>query len=221
MDIGKNPILKVAESPTADLAAIDRTVVHRRQVDTKRRQIRDQRRTETAAEAIEGLDKDVELFGFTKGQFSIIDLLRAVLDITGPAALVISTWTAANADVSTVLDFVGEGKVTGARWLVDFTFQRRSPALAQRIRQVFGENAIRVAQNHAKFSLISNNDWRVVIRTSMNLNFNPRFEDYTIAHDPELFDFMAGIIDEIWTKQDPRMANERPQAIKDHFRDKI
>ena len=35
----------------------------------------------------------------------------------------------------------------------------------------------------------------------MNLNMNPPFEDFTLAHDPEVADFLTRILDEIWAKQ--------------------
>jgi hypothetical protein len=213
-----NPLAKPPVNPVVDLTALDMKTMHRKQLNTKRREIRDLRRKQTAAEALAGLDKATEIFGFTKGQFSIIDLLDALLAITGPAEqLDVSTWTAANTDVTTVLGFVNRGLVMNSRWLVDLTFQRRSPQLAQRIRQTFGPDSIRVARNHAKFSLVRAGDWRVVIRTSMNLNFNPRFEDFTLAHDPELYDFITGILDAVWTAQAVEMAEERPYDIHKHF----
>lgn len=185
------------------------------------REIRDLRRKQTAETALDGLSHDNEIFGFTKGQFSVIDIITAVLAKTGPATLDISTWTAANAEISAVLDFVNTKAVISSRWLVDASFQRRFPHLAQRIRDVFGTEAVRVAKNHAKFALITNANWKIVLRTSMNLNFNPRFEDFTIAHDPELHAFISQIMDSIWKRQTSSMANERPYEIFKHFRDAL
>jgi hypothetical protein len=198
----RNTILAADVAPEADLVDFASPAVHRRQLSANRREVRDMRRTKTAAEAIGPITRDVEIYGFTKGQFSIIDILHHCLDIIGPSAhLQISTWTAANADISTVLELCNCGKVASARWLVDLTFNRRSPELAQRIRDVFGDDAIRVAKNHAKFVLLSVADWRLVVRTSMNLNFNPRFENFQLAHDPELWSFHDAILSEIWNRQ--------------------
>jgi len=212
-----NPILAPTPEPAADLTRIEALTVHRRTVRTKHRHLRDLRRAQAAVEALDGLDKETEIFGFTKGQFSIIDILSDCLRRIGPADLFISTWTAANTDVTTVLEFVNTGLIRRARWLVDLTFQRRSPQLAQRIRQVFGPEAIRVARNHAKFAMLTNAEWKLVLRTSMNLNFNPRFEDFTLANDPDLADFLTTIIDEIWTKKHRSLADARPYDIHKHF----
>jgi hypothetical protein len=211
-----NPLIKNA-SPDADLlSGIPYTL---KKPKSAKRDIRDLRRKQTAAQAVSGLDVDTEIFGFTKGQFSSIDLIEAVIgEIKAPAEyMAISTWAAAKTDVHQTLDMMHSGKVKSARWLIDYTFQRRMPGLAQEIRSCFGEEAIRVAKNHAKFTLIQSGNWRIVIRTSMNLNYNPRFEDFTIAHDPQLFDFINGILNEVWRKQDKRLAFENAGKIESHF----
>jgi hypothetical protein len=207
-----NPLLADRHEPVADPDAIRRA--HLVLVRERYRDIRDLRRKQTATEAAAGLELDGrEIFGLTKGQFSLIDLIEAVLERTGPAALSISTWTAAGTDVSTALALVASGRVTAARWLVDLTFTRRCPQLAARIREAFGPDAIRVTRNHAKFTLLQNATWQVVIRTSMNLNMNPRLEDYTVAHDPELAAFLGQALDDLWTTQRRGLADGDHQAL--------
>jgi hypothetical protein len=156
----QNPLLLPPTDPAADLTELQSpTVLARRESPWSKRSLRDLRRRQTAAEALAGFDRETQIVGFTKGQFSIVDLIRATLAFTGPATLDISTWTAANTDVSTVCEFVASGEVTASRWLVDLTFQRRSPQLAKRIRDTFGPDAIRVAKNHAKFALLASESW--------------------------------------------------------------
>jgi hypothetical protein len=112
-------------------------------------------------------------------------------------------------------------QISDAKWLVDLTFQRRTPELAHQIRQTFGPDCIRVAQNHAKFALLGNEDWKIWISTSMNLNFNPRFENFLLRHDPEMYQFHLDVIAEIWGRQSPKMANQTPYKIEKHFRDDL
>jgi hypothetical protein len=214
LPVRQNPLLKTKHDPVADADAIRRA--HLVLVRDRYRDIRDLRRKQTATEAVAGLDLDGrEIFGLTKGQFSLIDLIEAVLDRTGPAALSISTWTAANTDVSTALSLVAAGRVTAARWLVDLTFVRRCPQLAARIREAFGADAVRVTKNHAKFSVLQNPTWQVVIRTSMNLNHNPRLEDFTVAHDPELAAFLQATLDDLWQTQRRSLADGDHTALTD------
>lgn len=163
-------------------------------------------RRESAAEAVAHLERDgMELFGLTRGQFSLTDLLQAVLTRTGPAALSISTWTAAHADVETMMGLLSSGQITSCRWLVDQTFVRRVPALAAQIRRQFGDDCIRVTKTHAKFCTIVNQSWQVALRSSMNLNQNPRLESFQIGHDPELCAFLDAALDDIWQRQDRQL----------------
>jgi hypothetical protein len=52
-----------------------------------------------AADAIGTIQKNTDTFVLTFGQFSLIDVICAVLDQIGPADVSISTWTAADADL--------------------------------------------------------------------------------------------------------------------------
>jgi hypothetical protein len=98
------------------------------------------------------------------------------------------------------------------------TFVRRDPEAAAAIRADFGAEAIRVAHCHAKFALFYNDAWKLVLRTSMNLNMNPRTEDYHLAHDPELFDFIHDIMNRIWKLQHRTLAEAKPGIISQAFK---
>jgi hypothetical protein len=200
-----NPLLADAPPPVVDPLVVSTPVLKRR--FPANRLIEDQRRAQSAAEAIAQLERDgCELVGLTRGQFSLTDILTAVLAKTGPAALSISTWTAASASVQSMLELLQTGQITRCRWLVDTTFVRRVPALVAQIRKEFGADAIRVTRTHAKFCTITNDDWQVALRSSMNLNQNPRLESFQVGHDPELCNFLSGVMDEIWANQPRRLA---------------
>lgn len=216
-----NPLLTKTQVDTVDVGELDCPATLIRGKRDKLREMRDLRRRETAAEAIRGLNQANEIYGFTKGQFSLLDLLVACLELTGPAHMSLSTWTAARAEIQYLDKLQRTGKLLSARWLVDFTFARRDPEAANQIRTTFGLEAIRVAQTHSKFCLFTNDDWKLVIRTSMNLNMNPRFEDFTISHDPELAEFLGGLLDTIWRKQKRTLADATPQEFKAHFREEM
>lgn len=179
------------------------------------RQIRKLMRAETAREALGKIYPGCAIFGITKGQFSLIELISEILGQTGPAHVFVSTWTAAGADLNDAFELIESGKMLSARFLVDHTFQRRKPAFAARIRELFGADAVRVTRNHAKFCLIRNEKWHLVLKTSMNLNFNPRLEDFDLQDDPVLADFLEGIMTEIFGRfkktdiDDPTPLNER------------
>jgi hypothetical protein len=202
---GPNPLLLDNASPVVDPLVI-KTAVIKRPIPANRL-IEDQRRAACAADAVAALERDgCELVGLTRGQFSLTDLLMAVLDKTGPADLSISTWTAASASVQTMLELLQTGQITGCRWLVDTTFVRRVPQLVAEIRKQFGDDAIRVTRTHAKFATVTNERWQVAIRSSMNLNQNPRLESYELGHDPQLCAWLVGVMDDVWASQPRRLA---------------
>lgn len=164
--------------------------------DDKRRTVRRTINAANAADAVGTITPGIEIYGLSKGQFSLIELVEHVLDTTGPARLAISTWTAAGADLAHTATLLGDGRVQSCRWLVDFSFASRQPAYCAQLIDRFGADAIRCTANHAKFVLIRNDTWNVAVRTSMNLNLNRRLESYEISDDIKLADWLEHIVDE-------------------------
>lgn len=157
------------------------------------------------------LAPNCELYGLTKGQFSLLDLVIAVLTQTGPAHVTVSTWTAAQAAIDESYKLLTENAVLSLRWLVDFSFLRRQPKYCELLVRRFGRDVIRVTKNHAKFIIVRNKRWNVAIRTSMNLNHNPRLENFEISDDPALCDFLESVVDEIFETHTPAFDDLRPQ----------
>lgn len=173
-------------------------------------------RKESAAQAIERFTKTTDVFGFTKGQFSLVELIEATLDKIGPADLTVSTWTAANADLDSLHALLQSGQIRSARFLIDFTFQRRQPGTAKLIRELFGTESLRVTRNHAKFFQLSNNaGWSVTCKTSMNLNKNPRFEDFDISNDHDLFVFLDALMADLW--RTTKAKKQEGATVKEHL----
>jgi hypothetical protein len=109
------------------------------------------------------------------------------------------------------------GEILGLRLLIDFSMARREPSQTAQMREKLGRGNIRVAATHSKFALFQNADWKVCLRTSMNLNTNPRNEDFLVGHDPELTAFLNGILDEVWAKQGTAVADLPPGQIIQHW----
>lgn len=199
----QNPLLNQKPDIVFDMTKLEIPWTHRAKAPSKR-EIRKEARTGTAIEALGNLYPGCAIFGLTKGQFSLIELISAIVDQTGPAEIFISTWTASSADLSDAFKLMKSGKILHARFLVDHTFQRRQPGFAKKIRDLFGLDAVRVTRNHAKFCLIRNSKWNIVLKTSMNLNFNPRLEDFDIQDDLNLANYLQGLMDEIFKKIKPK-----------------
>ena len=158
-------------------------------------------REATAAEAVGTLCSGIERYCVSKGQFSLIDFVDATINQTGPAHVIFSTWTAAGADLSQAAGYVGSGAFLSCRFLVDFTFHRRKPAFCGQLRNLFGEEAVRVTSNHAKFVIIRNEEWDVTIFTSANLNTNPRLEYFLIREDRGLAEFNQQWVEDLFHRK--------------------
>lgn len=170
-----------------------------------------------AWEAIGRLEPGCEIFGFTKGQFSLMDVVTAILSQIGPAHVDISTWTAASADIEHCFQFVRTNKIKSTRWVVDRSFPTRQPEYFDTLIERFGADSIRVTRTHAKFVLLRNDDWDIVLRSSMNLNKNPRFENFEISDDPDFADYFQMVVDEIFDSPDvaePPTTREVDQKFK-------
>ena len=189
----------------------------RRKTKAESRVIRRALTQTAAATAIGPIEPGCEIYGLTKGQFSLIDLIEHVLSFTGPCRAVISTWTAAGADVSFAYKLMSCGLLQSLRFLVDFSFPSRQPAYCAALRETFGDDCIRISKNHAKFVLLRNDCWNIVIRTSMNLNENRRLENFEISDDARLADFLARVIEEIFEAQ-PTAGHFAKRPI-DHIND--
>jgi len=172
---------------------------HRRAA-VKRRII--EARKSNAYDAIGTLEPGCELFILTHGQFSLVHALKAILDQTGPANVALSTWTAADADLSTAADMMGRSGIRTMRFIVDRSFLTRQPSYCNKMRRLFGDQCIRTTRTHAKFATITNDEWNIAIRTSMNLNSNPRLENLEISDDEGLCSFLVGQVDDIYSDQD-------------------
>lgn len=167
----------------------------------KGRIVRRELTTAGCAETVGPIARGCEIYGLTMGQWSLIDLIEHVLAATGPADVVLSTWTAANADIGFANALFKNGSIKSLRFIVDFSFPSRQPAYCAALREAFGDEAIRVTKNHAKFVLIRNRKWNVVIRTSMNLNENRRLENFEVSDCKPMAAWLQEVVDELFEKQ--------------------
>jgi len=152
----------------------------------------------SAKEAIGTIEKNTDVFILTYGQFSLIDALVAILDQTGPADVIISTWTAADAHLQRSAALLESAQIRSLRWIVDRSFETRQPEYCFHMRKLFGPGCIRAIRTHAKFMVVRSETHDIVVRTSMNLNENPRLENLEVSWDCGMADFFQSIADELF-----------------------
>jgi len=153
-----------------------------------------------ARDAIGELRPGMETYCLTFGQFSLIDALHYLVEQTGPCDVDVSVWTAAHADLTVAGTLLERSAIRRMRWVVDRSFEARQPSFVRRLRKQFGESTIRVTASHCKFLAIRNERWNLAVRTSMNLNHNPRLENIEISDDPGLCGFLVNVVDAIFSE---------------------
>lgn len=183
----------------------------RRRMPTKNEAVRAEARSatfriacvESAAQCIGILKPGCRLIGLTKGQFSMLDLIRAVLAQTGPADLILSTWTVGIRDTENAKWLLDTGELRSFRLLTDRSFVTRQPRYCRRLVELFGQECIRASNTHAKFALVRNEQWSICIRGSMNLNRNKRWENFDLDESAELCDFFESLVVELESLSPP------------------
>jgi hypothetical protein len=153
--------------------------------------------------AVGKIEKNTDTFILTYGQFSLIDGLMAILDQTGPAHISISTWTAAHAHLDKSAELLANSNILSFRMIVDRSFKTRQPKYFNHMIELFGSDSIREMRTHAKYLVITNDEWNIVVRTSMNLNENPRLENIEISENKDFADFFLSITDNIFHEIEP------------------
>jgi hypothetical protein len=147
-----------------------------------------------AAECIGKIEKGMSLFAITRGQFSMIDTILVCLDQLGLSFVSVWTWTIAEYEIQCFERLRRDNRVqSGSRLIIDYCAREKNLKLIQLWRNTFGIDTIRYVKNHAKIARIRNSEYKLLIRGSFNLNFNPRFEQFDITEGGKDFE----LIDEI------------------------
>lgn len=171
-------------------------MVVKRNNRNKNREIRHLLQGENAKQSIGEIYPNMEIYGLSKGQFSIINIIEEILKQTGKADVIISTWTAAQAEIQKAFDFLENGNINRLHWIVDRSFPTRQAKYYQKLIETFGD-VVSLTNSHAKFVIIKNEKWNISIRTSMNLNENKRLENFEISDDKQLTDYLLMICNDI------------------------
>jgi len=87
--------------------------------------------------------------------------------------------------------------------ITDMSFPSRKKNYSIALDNLFGAENIRMARVHAKFVLMQNDNWNIVVNTSMNLNANKTIENFQVIDDRELFDFMMSYTNVHFDNQRP------------------
>ena len=151
----------------------------------------------TAAECIGPVTAGMSLFAITRRQFSMLDAVLHVLDCVGPARVSLWTWTVADYEIERFNELRNDGRMTAGRLIIDHGARNKNADLISGWKAGFGADSVRYVLNHAKIATVEGGGFRCLLRGSMNLNFNPRFEQFDLTEGGPDFDLVREVEDEL------------------------
>lgn len=126
----------------------------------------------------------------------LMDIVDWILDQTGPADIMISTFSTSEEFVRRLWRMKARGRVLSCSMFCDLRAARKTAGLYTFIRNVF--DAVALCENHSKALLITNSSHCVAVVTSQNQTRGDRYEcgiittdHHTIVKLREGFDALA------------------------------
>lgn len=158
--------------------------------------------------------------GLTKGQVSALDLARAMIEHAvadgGPVDVIIATWSTGLRDVETAAWLLRHGAIRSLKLITDHSFRSRKPQYIERMVELFGDEAICLTRTHAKFVVVRNERWNLVLRTSANLNRNPRIEQFDLDDNAKIAELFVGFAAE-WFRRHGSGITQESQDVDAAF----
>lgn len=147
----------------------------------------------TAAECIGTIESGHSLFAITRGQFSMIDAVLACLDQSGNADISLWTWTVAEYEIECLERLRQDNRVKSGTLIIDHGARNKNAELIRQWKSTFGPNSVRYVVNHSKIATVQSEKFKLLLRGSMNLNYNPRFEQFDLTEGGKDFDLVKNI----------------------------
>lgn len=165
------------------------------------------------------VEKGRRIVGLTDGSYSLIDLIHGVLKKTGAAHLITCTWSAGIKDIAQIKWMLDSQLIQSIRVITDAGYKNRQITYAMSLEDWIGEENVRVSIIHAKFVLVHNQDWKIVINTSMNLNANRKIESFEITENAEYLGFYMKYVEHTFGEMPGGVFTDYRTTAKvvDHF----
>lgn len=123
---------------------------------------------------------------YSDGNFNLLRLIFHILKQTGPAHILMATYSISQDSLEKVRNRINHGEILSIRFLIDNRVKVMSPLPFQMLKEGFSYRCISL---HAKVALIYNDEWKISIVTSQNATDNPKLERGVIFTDDQVFNF--------------------------------
>ena len=131
--------------------------------------------------------KDCLIFWVSDGDWSMHELLMALIAVTGPVHVNISSYAMGETPARVLAQLKQQGAILSLRCVLDDRIDVRSAGSLQLIKSVSDE--INLLKTHAKVTLLMNDEWQVSVIGSANYTENKRFETGIITTDQHAYAF--------------------------------
>jgi hypothetical protein len=138
---------------------------------------------------IQGEDKHY----WSYGNFNMMRLIFWILEQTGPAEIILCTYSISPKTLQGVINRREKGVIKDIRFIVDNRVRSLSPKPFDLLVANFD---YRCTSIHAKVACIWNENWKLSVVSSQNATDNPKMERGTIHTVPAVFEFDKRILDD-------------------------
>jgi hypothetical protein len=145
---------------------------------------------EQAGAAVAEMARGLHLFGFSKGQYGLLDLVEAVLLQVGRAELSLCVPALDARSIERLAGFRGEGLINRCLLALDHAYpgSREGRKLRQAIEEAVGEVMVRVIRHQCRFALLAAGEWRVTILTAMPLTRSARLSHWSLHESRAIYE---------------------------------
>lgn len=149
--------------------------------------------TKHLGELVPGQDKHYWSFS----NFNMMKLIFWVLEQTGPADILISTYSISPKTLQGVMNRREKGLIRNIRFIVDNRVRSLSPKPFDLLVANFD---YRCTSIHAKVACIWNENWNITIVSSQNCTDNPKMERGVIYTGSDVFNFDKKVLEDAFDR---------------------
>lgn len=143
------------------------------------------------------LVKGVDTHFWSFGNFNMMRLVFWILEQTGPADVIMSTYSISPKTIQGVLNRRERGQIRNIRFIVDSRVRSLSPKPFDMLVANFDYRCISI---HAKVACIYNENWKVTVVSSQNATDNPKMERGTIFTGNDVFEFDKKVLEDAFKR---------------------
>lgn len=131
---------------------------------------------------IELIAQDRTIFWVSDGDWSMHDMLVALLNITGPAEVHISSYALGETQARVLSDLKEAGAIKKLIAVLDSRVDVRTAGSLQIMKSICDK--LSLVDTHAKVTVVKNDEWSITVVGSANYTTNKRYESGVITTWP-------------------------------------